>query len=655
MRLTGRRAGLVVVTALLAAAPLSRASAFDFFGLFGAGAEEPVSPSPDAVSYAIEFAGLDDHPELAASLKDASNAWRLRREAPPSGEGLTRRLIADYPRLFDALQANGYFDGSVRMEVAGAPLGPDGAGEAQAAKAADALRGRALAPVRATIEAGPRYALRRVAVFDARTRAPIDRTLFSKRAFETGSDEAARAATLQALQTEWIDELRGKSYPLANIKNAEATVRHDARVVDATVTIDPGPRAGVGAVETRGAPGVDPAVIRSFIYLDEGEDYSPEKLAAVKKSVGRIEAVGGVKVEDGDKLDANGNLPLTVEVDERKRHAVGASAQYSTVDGPSLRAYWMDRNLFGGAERLRVDATAGLAPFSSGATFGGFSKLKFSDVIGGLKAGFVKPALGGTRNDLLVDAAVMREKTDYYQAEYANLTAQVRHRFSDAASVQGGVEVERGHWDDTFGGHDYSLLGLPASASYDTTDAPLAPTKGVRALLAATPFVNVLPNGVNMLLSKAQVSTYRALDDDNRYILAGRVAAGSIVGPAIRDVPASLRFFAGGGGSVRGFAYRSLSPADAAGNYVGGSSLFETSLEARVKLTDTIGVVPFVDSGAAFASAVPNFSTSMRTAVGVGLRYYTAIGPVRVDVATPLSPKPGEARVAFYIGVGEAF
>ena len=655
MRFARLRAALILGAALSASGPAPRAWAFDFFGLFGPGAEQPPAPSPDAVPYTLEFGGVDGHPDVAANLKDASNAWRLRQEAPPNGDGLTRRLIGDFPRLADALQANGYFDGSVHVEIAGVEVGPDGAGEAAAAKAADALRGRETVPVRVTIETGTRYALRHIAVYDARTMAPIDRTLFSKRAFEVGKDDAARAATLQGLQTAWIDELRGKSYPLANIKSARASVRHNERVVDADVTIDPGPRAGIGAVETRGSPGIDPAVIRSFIYLEEGEDYSPQKLAAVKKSIGKIEAVGSVRVEDGEKLDANGNLPITVDTSERKQHAVGAAAQYSTVDGPSVRAYWMDRNLFGGAERLRIDATAGLAPFSSGATFQGLSALKFSDLIGGLKASFLKPALGGTRNDLLVDATLMREKTDYYQTQYANVTAQVRHRFSDEASVQGGVEVERGHWDDTFGGHDYSLLGFPVSASYDTTDSPLAPTKGVRALVGATPFVNVLPNGVSMLLSKAQISTYRAIDDDGRYILAGRVGAGSIVGPGIQDIPANLRFFAGGGGSVRGFAYRSLSPQDANGNFVGGNSLFETSLEARIKVTDTIGVVPFVDSGAAFASAVPNFSTSMRTSVGVGLRYYTGIGPIRLDIATPLSPKPGEARYAFYIGIGEAF
>ena len=632
----------------------STAVAFDFFGLFGAKEEAP-TPRADALPYAIEITGLDGHKDLEPAIKDASNMWRLRQEAPSTGAGLSRRAVADYPRLSEALRASGYFDASVRITVAGVPINPDGGGANAASDAAERLRNREVAPVRVEVDPGPLFTLRHVAVFDARTKAPIDHTLFSKRAFEIAPEDPARAATLRSLQTQWVDELRGKSYPLANIAATEATVQHDLDVMDAKVTIDPGPRAGIGAVETRGSPGIDPRVIRSYIYLEEGEDYSPQRLADTRKSVARIEAVGSVKVIDGDKLDANGNLPITVETTERKPHAVGATAQYSTVDGPSLRAYWMDRNLFGGAERLRFDVTGGLAPFTSGASFGGLKTLKWSDIIGGLKASFLKPALWGTRNDLLVDASIMREKTDYYQSAYANITAQIRHRFSETASAQAGVLIERGHWDDTFGGHDYSLLGFPISATYDSTDSLLAPTKGVRAVVGVTPFVNALPNGVGMIVSKAQVSTYRAIDDEARYIIAGRVGAGSIVGPDIADVPASYRFFAGGGGSVRGYAYRSLSPTDAAGNYVGGRSLFEASLEARVKITDEIGVVPFVDSGSAFNASVPNFSTSMRTAAGVGLRYYTGIGPVRLDIATPLNPRNGDARVAVFIGIGEAF
>ena len=138
-------------------------------------------------------------------------------------------------------------------------------------------------------------------------------------------------------------------------------VLHKEQALDVAVTIDPGPRAGIGEVRLSGHTsfrtpiGVPDDVIRSFIYLEEGEDYSPKKLADTRKSISRIEAIGSVKVEDGEPLDQNGNLPILVETGERKQHAVGFSGQISNTDGPGLRAYWMDRNVFGEGERLRFD------------------------------------------------------------------------------------------------------------------------------------------------------------------------------------------------------------------------------------------------------------------------------------------------------------
>ncbi len=584
-------------------------------------------------------------------MRDSSNAWKLRQEPPPSGMLLAQRVLGDFPRFLAALQASGYYDGSVTVSIAGIALGPDGSGVEAAAAATEKYRDQTLVPVKIAITPGTPYPLRQISVYDARTGKPIDRTLFSKRAFEYETNAPARASTLVSLQTQWLDELRGKSYPLAKIRDTSATVNHDARAVDARVVLDPGPRAGIGTININTPPGIHEQIIRSYMYVEEGEDYSPEKLAAMRKSISRIEAIGSVRVEDGEKLDAKGNLPLLVTIDERKPHSVGASAQYSTTDGASIRAYWVDRNLFGGAERLRVDAIAGIAPGVGGT----LKSPQLNDIIGGVKASFIKPALGGTRNDLLLDAAFMREKNDFYRAEYANIAAQIRHRFSERFSVQGGVLAERGHWDDVFGGHNYSLIGLPVSAAYDSTDSQLAPTQGIRATATTTPYFNVLPQGVGMIVSKAQVSTYKAIDDEARYIIAGRIAGGSIAGQTIQNVPASLRFFAGGGGSVRGYAYRSLSPLGPTGTYVGGRSLFEGSLEARVKITDTIGIVPFIDVGQAFNGSWPDFRAPTRASAGLGFRYYTGIGPVRIDLATPLNPPKGAAHFAVTIGIGEAF
>jgi translocation and assembly module TamA len=253
---------------------------------------------------------------------------------------LTRRVVADFPRLTDALRANDYYNASVRATVAGVAVSPDGRGAEAAAGAAERHRNASLAPVRFEVVLGPQLHLRKVSVYDVRAHAPIDRTLFNHRAFDLDPEEPARAAALLAREAGWVDGLHAKSFPLAKIVETRPLVLHSEHAVDVDVTIDPGPRGGIGEARLSGSPNIDPQVIRSFIYLEEGEDYSPKKLADTRKSVSRIEAVDGAKVEDAsDHLDRNGNMPILVETSERRRNAVGASAMYSNVDGPALRAY----------------------------------------------------------------------------------------------------------------------------------------------------------------------------------------------------------------------------------------------------------------------------------------------------------------------------
>ena len=627
--------------------------AFDFFGLFGA--PQQATPTPDGIAYDVAFDGVGEDSRLAEALKDASKVWRLRLEAPSSGVALSRRVVSDFPDLANALWASGYFDASVRVTVAGVAVSPKGAGADAAGKAAEALRGTTLVPIRYTIAPGPLYQLRNVVIYDARTKGMMDPALIDRDRLGADPVGPARAATVRATQSVWIDQLRAKSYPLARVVDMRPVVDHRLRMMDVAVTIDTGPRAGIGAVTVKGSPGVDPRVISSFIYLEEGEPYSPKRILDTRNSVSQIEAIGGVRVVDGEKLDANGNLPILVETSERKRHAVALSALYSNVDGPSARASWTDRNLFGGGERLRLDAQAGIATIGGASQFKGLSSFAWRNVVGRAGASFIKPALGGTRNDLLVDVAGVRESTDYYYASYLNAQVALRHRFSEFLSAQIGIEAEAGRTVDLWGGHNYSLLGAPMAINYDSTDSKLAPTKGVRATLRVSPYIKALPHGLTMAQSTAQISAYHAFDEEARYILAGRVAAGSTIGASVANVPANRRFFVGGGGSVRGYRYRSLSPHNGFDGPSGGLSYLEASLEARIRVTETIGVVPFIDAGSAFDTAFPSFKSSIRESVGLGLRYFTPIGPIRIDFAVPIARRHGESKFGVLIGVGEAF
>jgi translocation and assembly module TamA len=135
--------------------------------------------------------------------------------------------------------------------------------------------------------------------------------------------------------------------------------------------------------------------------------------------------------------------------------------------------------------------------------------------------------------------------------------------------------------------------------------------------------------------------------------LAGRVRLGAIPGAGREDIAPSRRFYAGGGGSVRGYSYQSIGPRDANNDPIGGRSLVEMAVEARYRFGD-FGVVPFLDAGAIYTDLYPDFS-NLRFGAGLGVRYYSSFGPIRVDVGTPINPQPGDPVIAVYVSLGQAF
>ena len=231
-----------------------------------------------------------------------------------------------------------------------------------------------------------------------------------------------------------------------------------------------------------------------------------------------------------------------------------------------------------------------------------------------------------------------------YDVTDADATAALRHRFSDVFSVQAGLEAQTGFSTDSLGRIDYTLIGVPVSLTYDSTDSRLDPTRGVRLVASAAGFGTFLGSSLDLVRTKAIASSYYSIDPDSRFVLAGKVGVGGLGGPALDEIPANWRFYAGGGGSVRGYAYNSLGPTAPFGAVVGGRSLFEASAELRVKVTDTIGVVPFFDAGNAFASSFPNFSRAALHGGGAG-RYATIRRSARSASTSPFRSSVAPATV----------
>ena len=660
------RAGVLALalSAAFVAAPSpggGRALAFDLFGLFGS-ADDPPAPSAAALPYEVSFT-IEGDDGVEDSLRQVSNLYALRRDAPPDGGTLVARARADFAPMIDALWSAGYYNARVVILVAGQPVEIGQDRDGPAARAANGYRGRTPVPVQVVAEPGPLFRFRAIAAVDGATGLPFTPEALPPRIVKLAPGDPARTPAIRAAVARISDWFRARSYPLVKVDDPAPVVDHAALTVDVAFKVSTGPRAGIGPVSIKGPQSFPQEVVRSFIYLDEGEPYAPKRISDTRKSIATIPAVGSVRIREATGLDPNGNLPIFVDVTDRAPNLVGFSAGYSTVDGPTGRAFYENRNLFGGAERLRLEGAAFLAPRNTGPRLRGVEDLTAADLGSRFTMSFLKPALGGSPIDFTLDGIAERTRVGSlrfggYTDRLAGATTGLRYRWDETLFFTGGVKYERGQTSDSISNVDYQLVGLPLGLKFDNTDRPLDPTTGFRVNAQITPYSSALGSSVSFTRATADVSGYYALDEDGRYILAARVAGGALLdAPSdLRDIPSNYRFYTGGGGSVRGYRYQTIAPFGPFNLIVGGRSLFEANIEARIKVTDDIGVVPFFDAGGAYAGSVPDFLRGdTRMSAGIGLRYYTGIGPIRLDVAFPLNPRRGDQPVVLYVSIGQAF
>jgi translocation and assembly module TamA len=244
---------------------------------------------------------------------------------------------------------------------------------------------------------------------------------------------------------------------------------------------------------------------------------------------------------------------------------------------------------------------------------------------------------------------------DNYSADTITADAGYAYELSDYDTAAAGARVSyESSTTDAFGDQQFLTFSVPLEYVRDTRDNKLDPTNGYKATIDAQPSYEAL-GGTIFTSLEGSISGYKGVGADDNVIFAGKLAAGSLFGANdISDIPTTRRFFAGGGGSVRGYAYQEITAYNAQGQALGGRSYATASLEARVKITKTIGLVPFVDAGSVTDSTFPDFS-DIRLGAGIGLRYATPFGPIRIDVAMPLNKYKDGAAYGIYAGIGQAF
>jgi translocation and assembly module TamA len=598
----------------------------------------PIAHAADPQSYTVTISATGNR-QLDAALKAGSQLESLLPAGGIAPFALVGRAQQDVDRLQTVLHGFGYYQGKATITVDGRPLDDPGLPDA-----IEALPSDKSAAVAVTLELGPLYRLRKVAL---EGEMPDD--AYTKLGLKSG--EPAVAVNVLKAQQSLLTGLQEEGYALAKVEPPVAYEDPAAQVLDVTYKVNAGPRVDIGEIEVRGLTEVHESLVRNRLLVHTGERYAPSRIEKARQDLLSLGVFAGVSVRAVDRLDPQGRIPIVFDVQERLRHAVGLTAAFSTDLGGTGKLTWSHRNLFGNAEQLNL--SAGVLGVGGSATTGlGYN----------VSAQFIKPDYLRRDQQLELSLGALKQKLEAYDQDAITAGVSLRRKLSDLWTASIGVTgvderiVQEGET------RDYTLLGVPINATYNSTGLanPLEDAlHGVRAAFTVTPTQSFGASNATFFILQASGSTYIDLASlagtiPGKSVIALRGVIGSAQGASQFSLPPDQRFYAGGSATVRGYKYQSIGPQFPDNKPIGGTSIDAATIELRQRLSGSFGAVAFVDAGQVGETSKP-FTGTLHVGAGFGVRYYTGIGPIRVDVAVPLNKQPGGDRFEFYIGLGQVF
>ncbi len=573
---------------------------------------------------------------LRGQIEESSQLISLSDDPPASLSGLRRRVDADIERFDAVMRSRGYYDSEIvsRVDTETEPVTVEisvTTGEQYLIAAYDI----------AYFGGAPAHEAARVELDD------IDITL----------GEPALAEAVVGAESQAVRHLRDNGYPFAASDDRLVLADHADKTIWVQVTITPGPFVRYGPTALSGLDRTEANYFLRRVPWQEGDIYDQSVVDRYRQDLVDTGLFSQVTVRPDEDTDEEIRT-VEVTIEEGPPRTVRAGVSYSTEDGVEVRFGWQHRNILGEAELLDLSTTLGL-------------------IRQRLDATYRQPGFRRLEQDLVVTGAVLNEELEAFRQTGATGSVAIEWPVSEYWTGSMGIAAEFLEINEEQTGEDDQtvfLVGLPVSYSYDDTDDLLNPTEGFRLTLAATPWTgrigpvfNVVSSAVgavetdssaavSFLSSEVSGSTYYPLDDYDDYIIAVRGRVASVGGEPTQTLPANKRLYAGGAGSVRGYEFQKVGPLDADNNPVGGRSLITVGTELRVRFLDDFGVVPFLDGGGVYDSTLPDFEEDFFWGAGLGVRYYTDFGPLRLDVAVPLDRRKDiDDPFQFYISLGQAF
>jgi len=580
-------------------------------------------PSGD-MRYTVAVEGLGpigDADELLRAFRQQSALEAERKDAANAAQ-IGRRASADADLLTQLLRAQGYYDAQV---------------DPRTEKSEDALS------VVLTVDPGAQYHFASVDLPGLDSAGPDAARL--RDSFGVKAGDPVVATDVIAAGLSLTTALGEEGYAEAKVSDQDIEVNHQTHLATLSLPVDPGPVARFGTIRVSGQPAFSARHVALIARFKPGEPFQRSKVDDLRRALIATTLVANadiqvVPVQGGRTVDLN------VRLEPAPPHTIAGELGYGTAQGARLEASWTDRNFFNPEGALTLRGIAGTNEQLLGVQFRR-SNFAMRD------------------QTLNLQFSASHQKFAAYTAKTVDLTAYIERQSNFIWHKKwtwsyGGEwlgTIERGVFSSALikDTRRFLIAAVPLSLGYDGSDSLLDPTTGFRLSGRLSPEISF--HGGHFSYGRAQfdASAYHPVGD--RVVVAGRVRLGTIFGASLFNIAPSRRLYAGGGGSVRGYGYQQLGPKDLDGDPIGGRGLAEFALEARIRLKQfggNFGVVPFFDGGTLTSSAQPDFS-HWRYAAGLGVRYYSLFGPIRIDVGVPLNRQRGDGPFAVTVSLGQAF
>lgn len=545
------------------------------------------------------------------------------------------RIRADRELLEELLRAYGYFDARVWRQF-------DELDEHARPHAETAM-------VRFAVLPGVRYRFGAIELGRLAT-APDHEALRQHFAIEAGdpllSDRIVQQRDALAM------ELGETGYPFAAIEDPQLLIDHARSEGDLTMPVEPGGKFVFGDITSNMPEFLSARHIGRIARFEPGDTYKQSLELDLRRallSTGLLSSVNITRRPVEEPIDGKpGELAMDVEVQKGRLRTIAGAVGYGTEDGFKLQASWEHRNLFPSEGALRIRGVLGTRELLAGIgvrknNFRARDQLLAFDAYGSdVKTEAVEARTIGMLASFERNSNLLFQKRFSWQVGAELLFTDERNR------VIAGIPRPR---------QEYLVGSLFARTTFDTSDSLLDPTHGIRLSMFVAPEVSrAFGEDEYYVRLEADGSFYLPLSDG--MTLAARAKGATIRGTDAFRIAPSRRLYAGGGSSVRGYGYQAVGPRNDFGEPTGGTSLVELSAEARIDtglFDGALQVVPFFDLGTVSIDSTPDFRF-IRYGAGMGIRYKTGFGPIRVDLGVPLNRDPlFDSPLAVYVSLGQAF